>query len=184
MAEALERTLRPVLSGPCAVIGHSLGGAVALVLAARAPDLIDRAVLIAPLGLGGGIDRDFVSRLPELGSQEEALLCLKRLVVRDRLISPQMADHVLAALADTTRRAHLRRIARAILDTGEPAIPPGLATTVIWGEADRINPLDRPRLDRLGLSVHVLAETGHVPPMEAPRKTTDLIAAALKTSAG
>jgi 3-oxoadipate enol-lactonase len=46
------RDVEPLLDGPTAVVGSSLGGRVALELALTRPDLVERLVLIAP-GLPG-----------------------------------------------------------------------------------------------------------------------------------
>ena len=40
--------------GPCHVVGHSMGAAVALRAAARAPEVVRRLVLLAPAGLPSG----------------------------------------------------------------------------------------------------------------------------------
>lgn len=37
--------------GPCVLAGHSMGGALAILLAAERPDLVERLVLISPAGL-------------------------------------------------------------------------------------------------------------------------------------
>ena len=48
MAEQLASVLRAAGGGPYHLVGHSMGGKVALVLAARAPELVARLVLVAP----------------------------------------------------------------------------------------------------------------------------------------
>ncbi len=50
----------------CTVIGHSMGGAVAIVLAAKWPDLVARLVLAeANLGAGGGMFSRSIAHQPE-----------------------------------------------------------------------------------------------------------------------
>ena len=48
MAESLARTLRAAGEGPYRLAGHSMGGKVVLLLAARHPDLVAELLLVAP----------------------------------------------------------------------------------------------------------------------------------------
>jgi len=48
MLEQLEAELAPIESSPVAIIGSSLGGALAILAAERFPEHIDRRVLLAP----------------------------------------------------------------------------------------------------------------------------------------
>ena len=48
MAESLALTLRAAGEGPYRLAGHSMGGKVALLLAARHPDLVAELLLVAP----------------------------------------------------------------------------------------------------------------------------------------
>lgn len=50
-------TLVPLLDGPADVLGHSLGGVVALRLAERHPELVRRIVLAAPAGISSASRR-------------------------------------------------------------------------------------------------------------------------------
>src|SRR5262245_258975 len=49
-ADALGESLDELVTGPFDLAGHSLGGAVALTLAVRHPELVRRLVLCAPAG--------------------------------------------------------------------------------------------------------------------------------------
>src|SRR5437763_10923264 len=78
------------------LVGHSLGGAIALVLAATRPELVASLVLIAPAGLGRQIDPVFLSEFPELSQPQEAQALLTRLVARPRLIGKPLISRALA----------------------------------------------------------------------------------------
>ncbi|MBO6676204.1 MAG: alpha/beta fold hydrolase [Rhizobiales bacterium] len=178
IASALTELL-PQNDKPIALIGHSLGGAIAAHLAALRPDQIGKTVLIAPAGFGSGaVAGDFLTGLPGLQSEDEALQHLRQLVVRERLIMPQMAQYVLKHLEKPGRREALAEIAQAALNFELPALPN--EALVIWGEEDAINPPDMEWLKSLGERAMLLPQTGHLPHVEAAtkvnRRITDYLA--------
>ncbi len=160
-------------SGKLHLVGHSLGGAVALRLAERAPDRVRSVVLIAPVGLGEGIDRDFTAGFAGLDEPDGALLLLQRLVARPRLINKPMAIHVLAHLDKPGRRQaiaaladRLPEIEQATRDAIGAIRQSDLPRMVIWGADDAINPLDLDRMSGLGGEQHVVPAAGHLPQVE------------------
>lgn len=151
------------------IVAHSLGGAVAAHLAARAPARVGRCVLLAPAGFGAGLpDGDFLDGFARLQDPETALALLRRLVVRERLVTPQMADYVLAHLERPGIRAALARIAAAIPRAAPAPLPP--EALVIWGAEDTIAPPDTGWLAGLGDRALMLPGTGHLPHLEAATK--------------
>lgn len=170
LAEALDALPRPV-----PVVAHSLGAAVALHIASRTPSAFDRLILIAPAGLGYGMDTEFLVRFPTLSSQAEAEALLARLVAKPRLVAP-MAGHALSQLADPARRAALAVIATALSDVPSPA-PVGLPISILWGDEDRIAPLPGDRI--LGVEPEVIAGAGHMPHVEAAGAVNRRLAALL-----
>ncbi|MCX5517883.1 alpha/beta fold hydrolase [Kaistia defluvii] len=173
LADAVLAGLAPHLTGKVHLVGHSLGGALALRLAHRAPDRVRSIVLIAPAGLGRGIDGDFTAGLARLEEPDPALALLQRLVARPRLINKAMALHVLAHLDRPGRRQALSALAEnlpAIEEMVQPAIAAirqgDLPRMVIWGENDAINPLDPERLANFGGERHIVPGAGHLPQIE------------------
>lgn len=170
----------PDSDGPIALVGHSLGGAIAAHMAALKPTRIGKVALIAPAGFGDGeVAADFLRGFPKLQSEEAALTLLRQLVVRERLIMPQMAQYVLKHLEKPGRREALAQIAEAALNFTPPALPGG--ALVIWGEDDTINPPDKPWLSSLGDSAMLLPDTGHLPHVEAATKVNRRLVAYLQT---
>jgi pimeloyl-ACP methyl ester carboxylesterase len=167
------------LPGPLTLVGHSLGGAVALHLAAIAPGLVRRLVLIAPAGLGQALDHGFLDTFPELATPEAAQAMLERLVERKRLIVPAMVAHVLATLDRPGRRDALRKIAGALAEAAPPPIPAAVPVDLIWGEADAINPLPPQGPGFAPACLLTLPGSGHLPQVEAAAKVNAVIRAAL-----
>lgn len=167
---------------PVHMIGHSLGGAIAIDLAHRHPDLVASLFLIAPLGLGRGIEPTFLSDFARMTTLEQAERVLRRLVLRPRLISRQVASRVLDHLAQPGARQSLRKVADGVLFAGT-ALAPAVAAvgrtqlprTVVWGDADTINPIDEERLVAFRGSQFVVASAAHLPHMESWTRVNELL---------
>jgi pimeloyl-ACP methyl ester carboxylesterase len=173
LGEAVAALIEREAIGAATIVGHSLGGAVALQLADRRPDLVRSLVLIAPAGLGAGIDPAFLADFIAMQDAEQATAVLRRLVEEPRLISRQMAAGVLRQLAVQGARERLAAIARH-LDGVEDALAPVRARvaglpfprTVVWGRRDRVNPLHRDRAAALGGDLVLFDGVGHCPHLE------------------
>ena len=160
--------------GPVVVIGHSLGGAIALALAARHPALVRGLVLIASC-----------VKLPLVDSVGERLVAylpgpLRRLVffsmAKKVLFAPQApADAIEIAMRDlrACRPETIMsdvRAARA-MDLTEPAAALDVPTLVLAGARDRLTtPALAAGLSALirGSRLRLADGAGHMLPMEAP----------------
>jgi pimeloyl-ACP methyl ester carboxylesterase len=165
------------LQSPAVVVGHSLGGAVAIALARQMPQALRHLVLLAPAGLGGALEGDFLRQFPALQDEGQAAELLARLVVRKRLIAPAMIAHVLASLSDGARRAALAQIASALAQQSPPSLPQDIPVDVIWGEADAIN--TPPETLPAPATFLRLPDIGHLPYLEAASRVNGVIRAAL-----
>ncbi len=159
------------------VIGHSMGGAVALHLARLMPGRIAAVVLIAPATVGPPGSPGFLDRFPTIGTAEEAAEVLGLLAERPAVTAP-MIQHVLSSLEAHGRRAALATVARALVAAAPAPAPPGAPVTVIWGEADRILPC--PQGPVLGVAPEVIPGAGHLPHVEKAGAVNRLIRAALE----
>ncbi|MFT3975150.1 MAG: alpha/beta fold hydrolase [Amaricoccus sp.] len=184
VADGRPETLAAAVAGavasldhPVAVAGHSLGGAVALHLARLLPGAVSALALIAPAGLGQRLDPGFLDAFPEIDSDAAAEVLLKRLVVREKLIQPAMARHVVAGLDRPGRREALRRVGAALKAVETPPLPEGVPLRVVWGDADAINPHDPARVPAERLTL--LPGAGHMPQMEQASRVNKAIAEAL-----
>ena len=173
-ADAILRALDAEDVGRVDIVGHSLGGAVSGVFAARYPDRVRSLTALAASGLGRPVPRIFVETLPTLTDVEATEHLLQRLFVRKSLANRRLALYMLDELEKPGRRAALSRIASemtaisAEADAAFHAVAEaGLPRLVVWGAGDAVNPLDEERLDAVGGERFVIPEVGHLPHVEA-----------------
>ena len=156
-AEVTGRFFRPL------IIGHSLGGTLALHLTARATLDVSGLLLLAPAGLAGHDTGDFIDRLPELRDGDAALKLLRRLVVRKTLITQRMADAFVQSLEDDARRSALRIIAKGLKTAPSVVFPQNTPCSILWGDSDDVARFP----DELSVDTRVLENVGHLPHIEA-----------------
>lgn len=173
-------------TGPVHVIGHSLGGAIAIDLAHRHPELVSSLFLLAPAGVGNGVDETFLTALTGMETLDQASSVLERLVARRRLISPQMTARALAQVSEPGVREALNKVAGnlrgAHLDLADAVsgvAGRGIPVTVVWGAGDTVNPLTEDSAKALGAILHVVEDAGHLPHIESHAKVNALIRAFL-----
>jgi len=168
------------------LVGHSLGGAVALLFAMQNPARVAGLTLIAPAGLGPEIDIDFVEGFIAAGRRKEMRDVLAHLVADPELISRDMINDVLKyKRLDGVDRA-LRRLADSLFPSGRQAsldlddlAKVSAPIQVIWGAEDRILPASQADSLPERIEVRRLQGVGHMPHMEAAAEVNRLIEAAL-----
>ena len=173
LARHVAAALDAHAAAPLHIVGHSLGGAVAMVLARQRPDLVRSLALIAPAGLGKGVDVEFLAAYPNLTAPDETVALMRRLAAREGLISKLMVKRALDQLERPGARAALRLIAQGIVASG-PAVEAAVRTLsasdvprlVVWGREDLINPLDEGKLTAFGGERLVVEGAGHLPHIE------------------
>ncbi|MBS1168739.1 MAG: acoC [Proteobacteria bacterium] len=185
-ADAISRALDAEEVGRVDIVGHSLGGAVSGVFAARYPERIRSLTALAASGLGRPVPRVFVETLPTLTDVEATEHLLQRLFVRKSLANRRLALYMLDELEKPGRRAALSRIASemtaisAEADAAFHAVAEaGLPRLVVWGAGDAVNPLDEERLEAVGGERFVIPDVGHLPHVEAAVSVNRRLAAFL-----
>jgi pyruvate dehydrogenase E2 component (dihydrolipoamide acetyltransferase) len=165
------------------LVGHSMGGAIAVEAARQQPEKIASLTLIASAGLGAEVNGAFIDGFLKLQRRREAPEVLAPLVHDPSLISRQMIEELLRYKRLDGVQAALETTARAWFPAGRQNfdLRPALAgltmpAQLIWGRDDRIVPVAHAEALAGKLPVRILDETGHIPQMEKAGDVNRLIA--------
>lgn len=171
------------------MIGSSMGGGIALGIAGRYPERIDRIVLLNPYGFPSPPVAAEVARSRILGTLLPYLLnkpvlkrCARALFSRSlhdpRLLTDALVERVITPFATLRQRRDLFRFLQGIstetmleIDALLPQI--GQPVLILWGEKDRWLTIDH--ADRLhqrlpNSRLILLPDCGHLPQMEKPKE--------------
>ena len=155
------------------LVGHSLGGAVALDLALNHPERVASATLVCSAALGPEINMDYIDGFMQAKRRKQLQPVLEMLVADPAMVSREMIEEVLRYKRLDGVEAALNRIAgdnfaggrQALELTGrlsELTVP----VQVIWGKQDRILPVSHAKGLPASLPVTVLDGAGHMVHME------------------
>jgi pimeloyl-ACP methyl ester carboxylesterase len=199
---AMSVLVRDILDGlgitRATIVGHSLGGGVAMQFVYQHPEYVQRLVLIASGGLGP--DVGLTLRLASLPGAELVLpvIAPRQLVTAgDRLWSwlrkagvdaprgEEVWRHYSSLSDGPTRRAFLRTL-RSVVDHRGQAVSAlsrlnsraDFPVMAIWGERDKIITIDHAyaaRDVRPDVRLEVLSDVGHFPQAERPAQVAELI---------
>jgi pimeloyl-ACP methyl ester carboxylesterase len=184
--------------GRASVVGHSLGGGVAMQFVYQHPDYCNRLILISSGGLGPD-----VGTILRLLSAPGAELVLPIIAVPPVLTagnklrswltgagirSPRGAElwSAYSSLSDRQARQSFLRTLRSVVDYRGQAVSAlnrlqlraEVPVMAIWGDADSIIPVDHAHAAhaaRTDSRLEVLEGVGHFPHVEAPAAVAELI---------
>ncbi|MCR4281818.1 MAG: acetoin dehydrogenase dihydrolipoyllysine-residue acetyltransferase subunit [Bauldia sp.] len=155
------------------LVGHSLGGAIALTIALNAPARASALTLIAPAGLGPEIAGDFIAGFIAESRARKLRPYLEMLVADPGMVTADMVEEVLKFKRLDGALAALQSIAAANFAgnkqrlslrgrLAEIAAP----IQIIWGETDRIFPASH--IEGLPETIKVIQVpgAGHIVHME------------------
>ncbi len=164
------------------LLGHSLGGALALALADIRPRRVRSLALISPAGLGPEIDAPALSGITRATRAESLAPWLRRLTASPDGISDDYARAAMRLRADPELRSFQSDLAKVLFpDDVQPFdLRPALSrlecpTTLIWGRKDHILPWRQAISVTGDFALHLLSEAGHVPQIECPDRVARIL---------
>ncbi len=164
------------------LVGHSLGGAVALRFALDRPERVAGLTLLAPAGFGEEIENAYLEGFLREKRAKKLRPVLEMLVHDPATISREMVEEVL-------RYKRLDGVIEALAEIRESCFPGGrqrielrsrlgdltMPVQVVWGREDRILPARHAEGLPAGVTVTLFEECGHLPHMEKAAACNALI---------
>lgn len=186
-AKAVTESLDALALRRVHLAGHSMGGAVAALIALRDPDRVASLTLFAP----GGFGREINAGLLRAFAMARDATTIARLIGTFYGKGFRMPRRLAAAIAFDRSEARLEalgKVAEAILDgEGQKTVDltrlaeTGIPVKVIWGIADQVIPISQTENLPPEFALHRVPGVGHMPHQEAlplsVRLTLELIAA-------
>jgi 2-hydroxymuconate-semialdehyde hydrolase len=170
-----------------AVVGNSMGGAIALSVAAARPDAVTKVVAIGTLGIGmrlpDGLDRlwsyepgrEHARALLELLHQDRAFITDAAIEARLRATLEPAPRAAFAEMFPPPRERWVRDLALGDDELRAIAAP----VLLVHGAQDRIVPLESSTLPLLGrlsdVRAHVFGGVGHASPVERAAELARLL---------
>ncbi len=163
------------------LVGHSLGGAIAIEAARQGGGKVRSLTLISPAGLGPEINNDYIQGFVGAASRRDLKPVVENLFADPGKVTRQLVDDLLkykrldgvdAALAALAAGSFKEGRQQAVLTDALGKL--GVPVLVVWGKEDKIIPAAHAG-NAKGAKVEVIEGAGHMVQMEAAAKVNALI---------
>lgn len=164
------------------LVGHSMGGAVAALIALREPALVASLTLIAPGGFGYEINQSLLRNYAKAADVDMIHMLLDQFFGWEFDVPRALAEHEAKHRSRPGALEALQATAEAIIDGKVQKILPleelgklAMPIKVIWGTQDRVLPTRHSHKLPPMIAVHVFDRVGHMPHLEVGRGVLALI---------
>lgn len=164
------------------LVGHSMGGAIAALIAFRAPERISSLTLLAPGGFGPEINHKLLRRYAVATDPAEMEMLLEQFFGWEFKLPRYLAQSVAESRTKPGASATLQTIAEEIIDGDIQKTLPRkelselpMPVKVIWGTQDRVLPTRQSHKLPGIVATHIFERVGHMPHLEIPEEVSKLI---------
>lgn len=189
LVEAVWEQLEAAGIAEAHLVGHSLGGALALALADTGRLRARSLTLLAPAGLGAEIDGAFLAGFARATKTESLSPWLARLVADPAVLPDGFAEETMRMRSPPSVREGQERLIQALFPDGTQSfdLRPALGrlrvpAKVIWGRRDAIIPWRHALAAPGRVGVHLVADGGHLLQLEAPDVVAALVNEAVRSA--
>lgn len=188
------------------VVGHSLGGGVAMQFSYQYPEFTERLILVGPGGFGPEVTPMIrvvttpgfhgvtgMLTLPGLRHLGVAgLRALARTGLKPLRDLSEVAD-IFDSFKDERTRAAIRHVVRAVVDwrgqiitmTDRAYLTEDMPMCVIWGEDDRVIPVSHASVAQVvspGSRLEIMPNSGHFPHRDHPERFVKIVNDFIRTT--
>lgn len=181
-AKAVVQSLEALEIGKVHMVGHSMGGAVAALIALQRPEMFSSLTLLAPGGFGAEINHRLLRRYAAATEADELEVLLEQFFGWEFKLPRLLAKTTAESRARPGASEALQEIVEAIVDgTVQKMLPRnqladlGIPIKVVWGTQDRVLPTRQAHKLPGVISTHIFERVGHMPHLEIPAEVTRLI---------
>ncbi len=163
-ASLLARWLRTEIGAPVHLVGHSMGGHIAIELAARAPDVVRSLTLVGSTGIPFTV-----------ATAERVAVLMRRPPPGLVTFAPRLTADALRAGPAALGLGSVHTLLGDARDAMARVHAPAL---LVWGDSDPLVPLryaERMRDTIPRAELHVIERAGHIPMWDRPEKFNALL---------
>ena len=182
MADALTGRLAEAGLKRVHLVGHSMGGALAALMALEGGRAAASLTMLAPGGFGTEINRRLLERYAAARDAGDIRIALEEMYGRNNPVTDAAVARHVAMRAIDGQTDKLTEIAAGLArDGGQRVIPRELMVSlkapvkVLWGTRDRVLPVRQARGLPPMFAAHIFEDTGHMLPAEIPDAVIALI---------
>jgi pimeloyl-ACP methyl ester carboxylesterase len=164
------------------VVGHSLGGALALALADIRARKVASLTLIAPAGLGPAIRADVLFGIAAASRVQSLMPWLRELPADPAQIKDDYARAAFRSRARSGLVAAQMHMAEVLFPDGTQSFDlraalgrVELSTQIVWGKRDSIANFKQAIAARGTFALHLLDDIGHIPQFECPGRLARIV---------
>lgn len=181
-AKAISKSLDALKLNRVHLVGHSLGGAIATLIAMRSPERVASLTLLAPGGFGSEINSNLLRRYAVAQTEAEQEALLEQFVGLEFKLPEGYAKYVATQRSVPGAADALKAVSELILDGDRQGVLPTdklgelpMPVKVVWGTQDKMLPTRQCHKLPGPIACHVYDGVGHMLQLEIPEEVIRLI---------